>query len=223
MTDKFSFPFVAVCTLFILLTGSTSFAAEVSDHIYSGNKFVQEKKYKEAAREFETAVRLDPENSQTNLLAGLALANTGELDKAEQYSLKAVQLEPSYAGYYNLGLIYSNQAVYDKAANAYEQAVKLNPKSYQTWHQLGKVYATTLSFDKAIKAYQKAVELNPKFPDAYQGLGSAYYWSGNLTSALQQVDELGKFKFEGKAQELERWIKNKESKKKKSTKKTAKE
>ena len=200
---------------------STACAGEVDDHIYSGTKFAQEKNYKEAAREFETAVSLSPDSAQANLLAGLALANTGEFEKAVLFSSKAVELEPSYAGYYNLGLIYSNQAAYDKATEAYEQALKLNPKSYQAWHQLGKVYATNLRFDKAIESYQKAAELNSKFPDAYQGLGSAYYWSGDLTSALQQVDALNKLKFESKASELESWIKDKETKKKKGSKKAA--
>ena len=68
-----------------------------------------------------------------------------------------------------------------------------------------------------MEAFQKAVSNNPKFPEAYQGLGSAHYWSGNLTAALQQVDELSKLKFDAKAAELERWIKDKEAKKKKSS------
>lgn len=222
MVKKFSFLISEICVLLALASGSMAFAAELEDHIFSGTKFAQEKKYKEAAREFETAVSLSPNNAQANLLAGLSLANTGEFDKAIRYSSKAVELEPNYAGHYNLGLIYSNQGIYDKAVQAYEQAVKINPKSYQTWHQLGKVYATTLDFNKAIEAYQKAVELNSKFPDAYQGLGSAHYWSGNLTAALQQVGELNKLKFEAKASELERWIKDKESKKKKAAKRAGK-
>ncbi len=192
------------------------FAAEANDHIFSGTKFVQEKKFKEAAREFEVAVQIAPENADANLLLGLSLANIGELDRAVQSTLKAVQLRPNYPAYYNLGLIYSNQGAYPDAIKAYQQAVTLNPKSYQAWHQLGKVCATTLDFKKAVEAYRHAADLNPKFPDAYQGLGSAYYWSGDLTSALQQVDALNKLKFENKALELERWIKDKETKKRKT-------
>ncbi len=198
---------------------SSASAAEVKDHLLSGSKFVQEKKFKEAAREFETAVSLAPDNAEANRLLGLSLAQTGDLDRAAEYTVKAAQLKPGYGEYYLLGLIYSNQAKYDRSAEAYEQALKLNPKSYEAWHQLGKVHATTLHFDKAVEAYQKAAELNSKFPDAFQGLGSAFYWSGNLTGALQQVDALNKLGFEEKAAELERWIKDKESKKKKNAKK----
>jgi tetratricopeptide (TPR) repeat protein len=192
---------------------TTAFCGTADEHILSGSKFAQEKKYQEAAREFEVAVQEDPENADARLLLGLTLANTGELDKAVQSTLKAIQLRPSYAAYYNLGLIYSNQNAFEDAVKAYEQAVILNPTSYQAWHQLGKVHASALDFKKAIQAYQKTVDLNPKFPDAYQGLGSAYYWSGDLASALQQVDALNKLHFENKAIELNDWIENKETKK----------
>jgi len=194
-------------------------AAELDDHLFSGSKFAQDKKYKEAVREFEVAVNIDPKSANANRLLALTLAKTGELEKAVGYALKAVQLEPNYPTYYVLGLLYSNQGQFDKATEAYEQALKLNAKSYEVWHQLGKVYSTTLHFDKAAEAYKKAVELNPKFPDAYQGLASALYWSEDLTGALQQVDALNKLGFTEQATELKRWIKDKESKKKKSGKK----
>ena len=200
----------------LILTGSYAFAGEVEDHILSGTKFISDKKMKEALREFQTAVDLESENPEANRLLGLTYTHVGDLDNAAKYSLKAAQLKPAYGVYYLLGLIYSNQAKYDQASTSFEEALKLNPKSYEAWHQLGKVYATTLQFEKAVETYKKAAELNPKFPDAYQGLGSSYYWLGNLTAALQQVDELNRLGFSEKATELERWIKDKETKKKKS-------
>ncbi len=215
--------FFAVFSLLWLSLGSSFVdAADISDHIQSGNKFAQDKKYQEAVREYETAVRLDPKNADANLLLGLTLANTGDLERAVQYSAAAVQLKPTYAGYYNLGLIYANQGKFDQAVEAYEKAVQLNPKSYQTWYQLGLVYAAALKFDKAIEAYQKVLELNPKFPAAYQGLGGAYFWSGNTEAAYEQVAKLKELKMTSKAQELEHWIKDKEAKKKKSAEKAGK-
>ena len=203
----------------ILLTASHAFAGPEDEHILSGTKFISEKKMNDALREFQTAVDMAPENAEANRLLGLTYTHLGDLDNAAKYSLKAAQLKPSYSIYYLLGLIYSNQTRYDKAVESFEAALNLNPKSYEAWHQLGKVHATTLQFKKAIEAYEKAAGLNPKFPDAFQGLGSAYYWTENLTRALQQVDELNRLGFTEKAAELERWIKDKETKKKKSGKK----
>ena len=208
--------------LSLLAFAGTAGASEVEDHLLSGSKFAREKNYKEAAREYENAVRIDPQNPDANLLLGLTLANTGDLDNAVRYSLASVQLKPSYSGYYNLGLIYANQGKYDPAIEAYQQAVALNDKSYQAWHQLGLVYSTSLKFDKAIEAYNKVIEINPNFASAYQGLGSAYFWSGNIEAAYAQVAKLKELKLGGKAEELERWLKDKEAKKKKSTEKAAK-
>ena len=212
--------FLLLLSLFIF-TGIAG-AAEIEDHLLSGNKFAQDKKYQEAAREYGNAVRLDPKNADANLLLGLTLANVGDLDEAVKYSLAAVALKPSYSGYYNLGLIYANQGKYDLAVDAYTQAVTLNEKSYLAWHQLGKVYATDLKFDKAVEAYNKVIELNPRFADAYQGLGSSYFWSGNIEAAYAQVTKLKELKLVSKADELDRWIKDKESKKKRSAEKAGK-
>jgi len=205
----------------LFLFAHTAEAGTIEDHILSGNKFVQDKKYQEAIREYETVIKIDPQNPEANLLLGLTLANTGDLDRAVKYSTTAVQLKPTYAGYYNLGLIYANQGKYDLAVEAYEKASEINPKSYQTWYQLGLVYAQSLKFDKAIEAYNKVIELNPKFASAYQGLGGAYFWLGETESAYAQVAKLKELKLTGKAEELERWIKDKESKKKKSAEKAA--
>ena len=90
--------------LLLLLTVSAG-AAELEDHMFSGGKFVEAKKYKEAQREFELAVGLAPDSAEANRLLGLTYAQTGDLDKAAQYSTKAAQLQPSYGVYYLLGLI----------------------------------------------------------------------------------------------------------------------
>ena len=215
-TLSFSF----ALSLFVI--AGTAGAADSQDHLMSGGKFAQEKKYQEAAREFETAVQQDPKNAEANLLLGLTLANTGDLEGAVKYSLAAVQLKPSYSGYNNLGLIYANQGKFDKAVEAFKSAADINPSSYQAWYRLGQVYAQSLAFDKAREAYAKAIAINPNFAPAYQGLGSASFWSGDTEGATAQVAKLKELKLAGKAEELDLWIKDKEAKKKKSSEKAAK-
>ena len=214
MTKQFDFATLSLVSfLGLLVFSGGAVAAEIQDHILSGSKFAQNKNYEDAIREFKTAVQIDPKNADANLLLGLTLANTGDLEGAVQYSLAAVELRPTYSGYYNLGLIYANQGKYELAVNAYENTVKLNPKSYQAWHQLGLVYSAALKFEKAVEAYNEAIKLNSKLAVAYQGLGSAYYWSGNTEASYVQVSKLKELQLVSKAEELERWIKDKEAKK----------
>ncbi len=215
MMNRQQFLLISVCVLF----SCRAFAAEVSDQLMSGSKFVQEKKYDEAKREFEAAISLDPQNAEAHLLLGLTLAAQKDLDRSLDATLKAIALKPSYSAYNNLGLIYANKGQFQKGIEAYENALKINAKSYVAWHQLGKLASSNADFTKAIEAFSQAIELNSKFPEAYQGLGSAYYMNGDMTSALQQVGRLEKIQFMDKAQELERWIKDKEAKKAKALKK----
>jgi tetratricopeptide (TPR) repeat protein len=202
-----------------LTSGAWAAAADVKDYLLSGSKFVQDKKIDEAIREFENAISADPNNAEAHLLLGLALANKKDFDRAIDHTLRSVAISPSYSAYNNLGLLYANKGQFQNGIDAYENALKINPKSYVAWHQLGKIASSNADFTKAIEAFGKATELNSKFPEAYQGLGSAYYMNGDMTSALQQVGRLEKMQFKDKATELESWIKDKEIKKAKALKK----
>ena len=211
-------PFV-LC--WILAAATPALGAEFEDHVFSGNKFVQEKKYKEAAREYQTAIEMNPQSADANLLLGLTLANTKDLDGALRYTQASLLIKPSYSGYYNLGLIQANLGKYAESVDAYQKAVGLNTSSYQAWYQLGLVYSTDLKFDKAIEAYQKVISLNPQFAGAYQGLGSASYWNEDTATANAQVQKLRELKLDNEAKQLEAWIKDKEAKKTKAAKKAA--
>ena len=144
---------------------------------------------------------------------------TAESTKYASYSIEAKNSEEEM-----VGLLREVESVAGKAGVS---LLYVRPGTIKDELGTKKFYATMecegtmVRFDKAVEAYQKATELNPKFPDAFQGLGSAYYWSENLTAALQQVDALNKLGFADKAAELERWIKDKEAKKKKSIKKNS--
>ncbi len=196
-----------------------AWAADIQDHLMSGQKFLQNNKIDEAIREYENAITVDPENADAHLLLALALSSKKDLDRAIKHSLKSASIKPSYNAYNNLGMCYGNKGELENGITAYENALKLNPKSYVAWHQLGKLASSNANFTKAIEAFGKAAELNSKFPEAYQGLGSAYYMNGDMTSALQQVGRLEKMQFKDKATELEKWIKDKEAKKAKALKK----
>ena len=210
-------------TLLLFLIGCMmtfqALAADASNQMLSGSKFVQEKKYDEAIREFEAAVSLDPENAEAHLMLGLTYAAKRDLDKALEHTQRSITIKPSYSAYNNLGLIYANKGQFQNGIEAYEHALELNPKSYAAWHQLGKLASSNANFTKSIEAFTKAIELNPKFPEAYQGLGSAYYMEGDMASALQQVNRLEKIQFLDKSKELEAWIKEKEGKKARALKK----
>lgn len=73
-----------------------------------------------------------------------------------------------------LGLIYSQENLWEKSAHAYEQVVRLRPELSDGHYNLGLCY---LSLDKsqlALKAFQEAVTLNAEDADAQFYVGLSY-------------------------------------------------
>jgi adenylate cyclase len=62
-------------------------------HAVKARMFLEEKRYDEASREIEIALRLDPESHEVNKAAGLVRFRQGQLQEATRYWEKAVALE----------------------------------------------------------------------------------------------------------------------------------
>jgi tetratricopeptide (TPR) repeat protein len=90
-----------------------------------------------------------------------------------------------------LGEAYEKQGAWEKAAAAFEQAEKLNPKLAATATKLAQLYAGPLrNQEKALAYAKRARELAPADPQVAGILGKVAYESGNFTwsySLLQQA------------------------------------
>ena len=89
---------------------------------------------------------------------------------------------------------YEKQRAWDKAAAAFEQALKLNPKLAAATTKLAQLYAGPLqNKEKALAYAKKARELAPSDPQVTAVLGKLAYQTGNLTwsySVLQEAARL---------------------------------
>lgn len=214
MSMQKKYKLMMVAFLALLVASQARAQEKAGDYLLKGSELVQKKKYEEAIGSFQQAIKLDPKNSKAHLLLGLTYANTGSFDQAVKYSQNSLSIEPSFAAYHNLGLIYANKGEYEKAKTAYEQALKLNPSSFRAWYELALIHSGNGHFSDAITAYKKVIEMNPMFSDAYLGLGAAFYWSEDTESAQAVVTQLRSLKMKTSATELQRWIDDKETKKK---------
>ena len=73
-----------------------------------------------------------------------------------------------------MGNAYGKKQEYDKAIEAYQKAVGINPKRDEAYYNMGNAYRKKQESDNAIEAYQKAVKFNPKRDEAYYSMGNAY-------------------------------------------------
>lgn len=73
----------------------------------------------------------------------------------------------------NLGLIYAERGLYDKALALYEQLLDYDPNQHyleRVYANMARAYIGKHAFDQAIDYYQKALEIDPEYEDAYLGL-----------------------------------------------------
>ncbi len=75
--------------------------------------------------------------------------------------------------YIRLGDAYYKKSLFDRASNAYSEAVKLNPKAWHFQHKLGFSLLKQNRWDDAIPAFRRVLELKPDFCWSFDGLGDA--------------------------------------------------
>lgn len=92
-----------------------------------------------------------------------------------------------------LGIVYFRKKQFDRALEAYQQSIKLEPDIAKTYNNLGALYLTMLlenrdlqRREQAITAFNKALELNPTLISALNGRASAYKFSGRVRDALNE-------------------------------------
>lgn len=178
-------------------------AGNANDYIANGNKLANIKQYTEAIEQYQKALKIDPKNKRAPLLISLCYAESGDLDKALSYAQLNSKNDPSYISFYNLGLICSARKESDKALEAFDQALALDPKSFDAEYQKGLAYAELKKYDQAILSYQKALTLNPSLDKARLALFGAFLDLGDRNSALTQIEEFRKMKKISIAQALE--------------------
>ena len=116
-------------------------------------------------------------------LLGSANASTENLS-GEELEAAVKQRPDDPLARMRLGEFYENKGALLKAANAYEEAIKINPGLLTAAVKLAELYGGSLrSSKKALEFAQKARELAPNDPKVLAMLGSAAYDVGNFAWA----------------------------------------
>ncbi len=78
------------------------------------------------------------------------------------------------AAYLNRGNAWSEKGEYDKAIDAYTDALEMNPRLTAAYNNRGRAWQEKGEYDKAIADYNQTLAIKPKDADAYGCRGSAY-------------------------------------------------
>lgn len=135
---------------------------------------------RQAEREINKALELEPKNPEFNLILGLLMVKQGFTYNAKDQFKRVIRLDPNCAeAYYNLGLLYEDDMLRYKDMVSEGGLIQLSgfAKKYQA---------------KAIKYFEKVLEIDPHHHDARFHLALIYLESGNLDKMVDLFEEMVK-------------------------------
>ncbi len=130
-----------------------------ANSLNNGIRLYQEKDYKGAAQAFRGAIALLPSSSFTK-------------DAAKYLAMSELKL----------GRV-------DKAVEAYEKSIELNPNSDEPHVDLARLYFSQNKYKEAEQEYAKAAELNPSAVN-YYSLGQAQLFQGKFSEAESSMNKV---------------------------------
>jgi protein O-mannosyl-transferase len=103
-----------------------------------------------AKRQYEAALRLQPDYPRALYNYGVVLQDDGDLDGASSYYRRALRVWPTFVdAHYNLGLVYDTQKKLAAAIHEYQAALRVAPDHVQARNNLAIAYYYTGRYAEA--------------------------------------------------------------------------
>ncbi len=144
-----------------------------------------------AAREYRTAIALDPRHVTALRWYGLHLAGNGRFDSALVYTQRARRLDPlSPVTIGTVGTVYYFARQPEPAIRAFQDALALHP-DWATGHTvLGRVHMMAGDPERAVASLERAVRLSRSPAESEALLATAYALLGRQIEARELVEKL---------------------------------
>ena len=160
---------------------------DIEKFITLGDNYFKEGKLDEAIAEYKKAMDINPRNDILNKLGQVhqqkrSAGKPEGTSKSKKTSDKMVNLtrtdkitqKASIERLLRNGASFHDEGKIDKAIDAFNEVLEINPESSEAHYNLGNAYADKEMFDEAIAMYKKAVENDSEFVDAYLNLSTLY-------------------------------------------------
>jgi tetratricopeptide (TPR) repeat protein len=160
-----------------------------------GLSFLSKDDCEKALPYFEKAVESDANYAEAWAQTGFCNEKLSRHAEAIDASKKAVSLRPSSESFFNIGLASFYLKQYRESADAYRQAIKVDPyNAADAYYALGLTYRDWGKPDEEIQAYKQAIRLKPDYASAYERLGARYLRSRKYAEAIEVFRQLALLK-----------------------------
>ncbi|CAO3636511.1 unnamed protein product [Cunninghamella blakesleeana] len=172
---------------------------EVDIWFQQGHVYEQQKEYEKAKEAYEKVLGENPDHSKVLQQLGWLYhqQNTTFTNQllAIQYLTRSLKSDGQDAqSWYLLGRCYMTEQNYNKAYEAYQQAVYRDARNPTFWCSIGVLYYQINQYRDALDAYSRAIRLNPYISEVWYDLGTLYESCNNqiqdALDAYQRAAEL---------------------------------
>lgn len=131
---------------------------------------------KNAAKDFESAVKLDPDKKDAYYWIGECHNRLQDYKKARLYYEKGLKLDPENPDLYNgIGTSFYYENNFDDAPIYYYKALEKNKNFHFAWYNLSLIERKKGNFDKEREFLDKCISIAPGYIDALNARGNIYY------------------------------------------------
>ncbi|KAJ3179447.1 glucose repression mediator protein [Gaertneriomyces sp. JEL0708] len=144
-----------------------------------GHVYEQQKEYQLARDAYERVLAENPNHAkvlqQLGWLYHQQNSTFSNQELAIQYLTRSLEADMNDAQtWYLLGRCYMAQQKYNKAYEAYQQAVYRDGRNPTFWCSIGVLYYQINQYRDALDAYSRAIRLNPYISEVWYDLGTLY-------------------------------------------------
>lgn len=131
--------------------------------------------YEDAVKALKKSIEYDNDNWEAYNLIGIVYEQMHD-PLAVEYFKTAIKLFPNNAEiHYNAGFVLHQFGEIDKAAEQYEQAIKIDDSYYESYYNLGYLYVNDYKdYKKAIDYFSEAIRCDSSAYKAWYNRGYAY-------------------------------------------------
>jgi len=174
---------------------SSQYSDQYATHLRLGTDYARLNRLGDAIAEFETVLKMDPDNVQARYFLALIYSSQRDYDKAAENYEKILQTyakeQPQNAEIYGfLGQLYYAKKEYDKAVAQFETVLTFQPDNVDMMYTVGALYLETNDRAKAKAMFQKCVDYQPDHDGCLNSLGYMYAEDGQELDKAQNLIEL---------------------------------
>jgi putative PEP-CTERM system TPR-repeat lipoprotein len=168
-----------------------SYPKDPAVHIGLGGVYMAQSRYALALKEYEEALRLDPNRMDgLNLIAQL-MVKEGKPQEALERVKRHFDKAQDHAGIFQiLGEISASAGDVKKGIGYLEKGLAINPNLVSAYLKMGDLYAGQQDFDQAIAAYLKAVERTPRAIEPRMRVAMMYERKKQYAKANEFYEEI---------------------------------